>query len=192
MGYTFSQLPWSTGFPEVLGVSHRQTDRDRGGRSASFRLPSAASRASLLPASLWSMLYSLTTLLLSHLSVIHTPPCLFRPLAHGTLFLSNPSATVTLCACSVSVIYDSNTQTNFFDFHYPVIFISQPLSWPHTAVVTSWHILPLKSHPSINQSLTTTSPRLSLISLLLGTSVLQAISIPCPFPLHCCFYTEAQ
>lgn len=141
MGYTFSQLPRSTGFPEVLGVSHRQTEMGMGGQHHSgFRVLFPEHPCS--PPSLWSMLYSLTTLLLSHLSVIHTPPCLFRPLAHGTLFLPNSSATVTLRACSVSVIYDSNTQTNCFDFHYPV-----DLYLPTTFLTTycCWNFL---THPA--------------------------------------------
>lgn len=61
------------------------------------------------------------------ISVTSRPPCLLRALALGTPFLSNSGAAINLQARSVYVVYDSNVQTSFSDFHYAEIFISHPL-----------------------------------------------------------------
>ena len=78
MGCTFSQLPRSTGFPEVLGEAERapsqadrQTETGVGDQHYSgFRV--LFPEHPCFPPSLWSMLYSPVTLLLTHLCYPHT------------------------------------------------------------------------------------------------------------------------
>lgn len=165
MGCIFSQLPCSIGFPEVLekGMESRQRERARDWYHSCFPM--------LLPEH-----HSSSTIFVfnavqpypppsSFISGIYRPSYLFGPLALGTLFLSNSSATILLCACSVYVVYNSNIQTHFFNFNSSVIFISNPLSWQDAGCCN--FLTSPKFYASINHSLTTTSHHsFSLIPVL--------------------------
>lgn len=117
MGCTFFQLPSSMGFLEALEQGHGvQAERERSQHHSCFPV--------LLPEHHCCLsVFVINALQLYHppsrfIGVIYRPPCLFRPLALGTLFLSNSSTTIISCAYSAYVAYNSHSQAHF---HYPMI-----------------------------------------------------------------------